>query len=121
MEVGETTASTLENQDILQRANDIESLVFRKDNMGLACLTGVANEGMAVGLSLNLHASPGSDGDIEGSSMDVLVFIDKVLGKFSGENLGNTDIVVLGKHIDGILLGVGGDDDGVIGLGVRFF
>jgi len=49
---------------------------------------------------------------------DVRVRVDEVLGEVGGVELRGVDGVLLGFDVDGVLDGVGGDDDAVVGLGV---
>jgi len=56
--------------------------------------------------------------DFDVAGMDVRVFVDEVVADDGGEVLGWVDGVLLCEDVGCLLLGVGCDDDGVVGFGV---
>lgn len=56
--------------------------------------------------------------DFDVGSVDVRVLLDEVFGEDGGELFGRVDRVLLCEDVGSLLLGVGGNDDGVVGLGV---
>jgi hypothetical protein len=71
-----------------------------------------------VGLAVDSQARPLVLRDVDVAGVDVRVLGDEVVADDGGEELGGLDGVLLGEDVARLLLGVGGDDDGVIRFGV---
>jgi hypothetical protein len=56
--------------------------------------------------------------DLDVGGMDVRVLVDEMIAEDCGELLGWVNGVLLCENVGGLLLGVGRDDDGVVGFGV---
>lgn len=73
---------------------------------------------MRVRLALDVEARPAVLGYLDVRGVDVRVRGDEVVSDGCGELLGRADGVLLCEDVDGLLLRVGGYDDGVVGFGV---
>ena len=69
-------------------------------------------------LSVDIHSRPSVSDDLDVCSMDVLVSLDEVSSEDGGIEFGRSDWGLFGFDVDGVLDGVGGDDDAVVGSGV---
>lgn len=73
---------------------------------------------MRVGLPADDHPCPVGRDDLDVCHVDMSVRLYKVVRDRAGEQLGRADGMLLGEDEDGVLDGVGGYDDAVIGFGV---
>lgn len=73
---------------------------------------------MGMGLAVDNEARPLVLRDVDVAGVDVRVGLDEVVADDGGEELRGLDGVLFGQDVAGLLLGVGCDDDGVVGFGV---
>jgi hypothetical protein len=71
---------------------------------------------VGMGLAVDRHARPPVNHHADVRGGDVRVGVDVVLAEDAGEELGRVDGVQLGGYVRGLLLGVGRDDVGVVGV-----
>ena len=71
-----------------------------------------------MGLAVNVHPRPAVADDVDVSGMDVLVLLNEVCAEDGAEQLGGVNGVLFGGNVNGVLDGVGCDNDTVVGLGV---
>jgi hypothetical protein len=74
---------------------------------------------MWMRLAVDLHACPAVHDNAHVRGGDVRVGVDVVLAEDAGVQLGRVDGVQFGRHVGGLLLGVGCDDVGVVCVGPR--
>lgn len=72
-------------------------------------------------LAINDHALPAVGDDLDMRFVDVGVLFDEVVTEDGGEEFGRSDRVLFREDIDGVFLGVGGHDYGVVAAGVGGF
>lgn len=114
----EGAAGAFEHEQALDAGADLDALAARGDDVGGARVGAVAEEGVWVGIAGDLHASPAVLDDIDTRDGQVGVAVDKVLGEVGSVELNGQDWRRLCEDVRGLLLGVGGHNDGVVGLGV---
>lgn len=118
VEAVEGGAGALEHEELVDAALDRDALSLADNGLDGADILAVAHERVGVRLAVNGHARPLVGDDLDVGGMDVRVLRDEVGADNGGEKLGRSDGVLLRQHVDGVLLGVGGYDDGVVRLRV---
>jgi hypothetical protein len=73
---------------------------------------------MGVGSAIDVQTGPAVHLDRDVGNGDVGVLFEEVRAEDAGVQLGRVDRVLLGGNVDGVLDGVGGDDDAVVGNSV---
>jgi hypothetical protein len=71
-----------------------------------------------VRLAINVHAHPAVGNNVDVSGVDVTVLLDEVVAEDGAEQLRGSNGLLLSGNVDGVLDGVGSDDDTVVGLGI---
>lgn len=117
-EAPELGAGALEDGQAVNGGSDVDALALDHVDLDVAGLGAVLNEGVGVGLAVDVHAHPAVSDDVDVGGVDVRVLLDEVGAEDGAEQLGGSHRVLLGSDVDGVLDGVGGDDDAVVGLGV---
>ena len=119
VETPELRAGALQHEQALDSATHADAFATACYDFDGPCLCTIAHEGVRVRLAINLHARPAVHNHAHMRGGDVRVGVDVVLAEDGGEELWRVDGVELGGHVRGLLLGVGGDDVGVVGVGPR--
>lgn len=114
----ELRASALEHGEARDGGLDVDAGALGHVHLDIAGFLAVADEGVRVGLAVNVHARPAVGDDVGVRGMDVLVFLDEVGAQDGAEELGGSDGVLLGEDVDGILNRVGSNNYAIVGLGV---
>lgn len=117
-EAPELGTGALEDGQAVNGGVDFDALALDDVDLDVAGLGAVLDEGVGVGLAVDLHAHPAVGDDVDVGGVDVGVLLDEVCAEDGAEQLGGSDGLLLGGDVDGVLDGVGGDDDAVVGLGV---
>lgn len=112
----ECRAGALEHGEALDAAVDDDAALAGDAGLDVARLLAVAQEAVRMGFSADLHARPAVRDDLYVCGVDVAVGVDEVGAEDGGEELRGVDGVLLGGDEDGVLDGVGGDDDAVVAL-----
>lgn len=118
VEAVECRSGALQDEQTIELGLDGDARAFSCNDLNNTRLVAVAEEGVGVRLAIYGHASPLVDDDLDVGGVDVLVGGDEVVAEDGSKELGRVDRVLLGEEVDGLLLGVRGDDDRVVGLGV---
>lgn len=118
MEAVEGRTGALEDQEAVNAGLDGDALTTPCDNLNSALVGTVAEERVRVILAVDSHATPAVYDNLDVCDMDVAVSVDEVLAENRSEELRRVDRVLFGKHVDGLLLGIGCNDGGVVCLGV---
>lgn len=118
MEAVEGRSSALENQQAVDARLDGDALATSCNEFDGALVGTVAKERVRVSTTIDGHATPAVDDDLDICDMNVAVGVDEVLAKDGSEELRRVNGVLLGEDIDGLLLGIGCDDGRVVCLGV---
>jgi hypothetical protein len=116
VEAVEGRAGALENQEAVNAGLNGDALTASCDDLDGALVGTVAEEGVRVVLAVDGHATPAVDDNLDMCDVNVAVSVDEVLAKNGSEELRRVDGVLFGKHIDGLLLGIGRDDGRVVCL-----
>lgn len=120
-EAPELGTGALENGQAVDGGVNIDTLALDHVDLDVAGLGAVLDEGVGVGLAVDVHAHPAVGDDVDVGGVDVRVLLDEVCAEDGAEHLGGGDGLLLSSDVDGVLNGVGGDDDAVVGLGVAVF
>lgn len=118
VETVEGRSGALEHEQLLNLGSDLHALILARDGLDNADLLAVAEERVRVWLAVDGHARPAVLDDLDVCGVDVRVGLDEVVAEERGKLLGRVDGVLLGLDVDGLLLGVCGNDGTVVGLGV---
>ena len=118
VEAMESRAGALKYEQLLDLGADRRALALPCYCLNNADLVTVAVEGVRVGLAIDLHARPSVLNNLDVCGVDVRVGFDEVVANDSGELLRRVDRVLFGEDVGGLLLGVCGNDDGVVCLSV---
>ena len=118
MEAVEGRTGALEDQEAVNTGLDGDSLATSCDNLNSTLVGAVAEERVRVILAVDGHATPAVDNDFDMCDVNVAVSVDEVLAEDRSEELRRVDGILLGKYVDGLLLGIGCDDGRVVCLGV---
>lgn len=117
-EAPELGAGALEDGQAVDGGVDLDALALDHVDLDVAGLGAVLDEGVGVGLAVDVHAHPAVGDDADVGGVDVGVLLDEVCAEDGAEQLGGSHGLLLGGDVDGVLDGVGGDDNAVVGLGV---
>lgn len=117
-EAPELGAGALEDGQAVNGGADVDALALDHVDLDVAGLGAVLDEGVGVGLAVDVHAHPAVGDDVDVGGVDVRVFLDEVGAEDGAEQLGRSHGLLLGSDVDGVLDGIGGDDDAVVGPGV---
>jgi hypothetical protein len=118
METMERTPGALEHEELFNLAADGDASIFARHGFDDALFVAVAEKGVWVWLAVDGHARPAVLDDFDVRGVDVRVLLDEVGAEDGGEFLGGRDGVLFCEDVARLLLGVGGYDDGVVGVGV---
>lgn len=99
----ELRASALEHGEARDAGLDVDSGALGHVHLDIAGFLAVADEGVRVGLAVNVHARPAVGDDVGVRGVDVLVFLDEVGAQDGAEELGGSDRVLLGEDVDCVL------------------
>ena len=119
MEAPELRSCALQHEQSLDSTAHADTLAPPRDNLYSPRLRPVAHERVGMRLAVDSHARPSVDNHADVRGGNVRVGVDVVLAEDAGEQLGRVDGVQLGGHVGGLLLGVGRDDVGVVGVRPR--
>lgn len=117
-ETVERRSGALQDAKTDDAAGDGDAILAADGSLDVPCLAGVLDEAVGVRLAVDGHALPVVGDDLDMGSVDVAVLLDEVRAQKGGEVFRGCDGVLLGKQVDGVLDGVGRDNDAVVGLGV---
>lgn len=117
-EAVEGGAGALEDLEARDGARELDTLFPRDSRLDVAGLLAVTVEAVGVGLSVNVDAGPTVDDDLDVGNVDVGVLVEEVLAEVGDIELWGVHGVLLGLDVDGVLDGVGGNDNAVVSLGV---
>lgn len=117
-EAPELRVGALQHGQAGQRRLDIDALALDHVHLHIPLLLAVADEGVRVWLAVNVHPGPAVADNVDVSGMDVVVLLNEVCAQDGAEQLGRSNGVLLGGDVNGVLNGVGCDNDAVVGLGV---
>lgn len=111
----ELRAGGFEDEEACEAASncDVIACCGRIDD---ALLFAITYEGVGMWFASYVHAGPFVYGDPHMGGGDVWVLFEEVGGHDGGEKFGRVDWMLFGEHIDGVLLGIGRYDVGVIGV-----
>ena len=118
VEAIEGRTGALKNKKLLNLGAQEDALVFPCNGLDNTNFLAVAEKGVWVWLSINGHARPPVLDDLDVCGVDVRVGLDEVGSDNGCEELGRCDRVLLGEDVAGLLLGVGGYDNGVVCRGI---
>jgi len=118
VEAIEGRTGALKNKKFLNLGAQGDTLVFPRNGLDNTNFLAVAEEGVWVWLSINGHARPPVLDDLDVCGVNVRIGLDEVGSDNGCEELGRCDRVLLGEYVAGLLLGVGGHDDGVVCRGI---
>jgi hypothetical protein len=118
VEAMERTPRTLQHEQLFDLGSNGNTFTLACDGLDHPGFLAVAEEGVRVRLSVDVHARPAVLDDFNVGGVDVRVCVYEVVADDGGELFGRVDGVLLCEDVGGLLLGVGCDDDGVVGLGV---
>lgn len=116
MEAIESGTGALEDQEAINSRFDGDALTTSCDNLDGALVGAIAEERVRMGFAVDSHTTPAVDSNLDMCDMDVAVSVDEVLAKNGSKELRRVDRVLLCKYVDGLLLGIGCDDGGVVCL-----
>jgi hypothetical protein len=116
VEAVEGRTGALEDQQAVNAGLDGDALATSCNNLDGALVGAIAEERVGVSLSVDGHATPAVDGDLDMCDVNVAVSVDEVLAKNGSEELRRVDGMLFGKYVDGLLLGIGCDDGRVVCL-----
>lgn len=71
-----------------------------------------------MGLAVDVHAHPAVGDNLDVCGVDVAVLLDEMRTQDGAEDLRGGHGLLLGSDVDGVLNGVGSNDNAVVGLGV---
>ena len=117
-ETPELRAGALEHGQIGDEGPDVNALALNDVHLDGALLLAVFVERVRVGLAVNIHARPAVSDNLDMRRVNVVVASNEVVANDRPEQLGGSHWVLLGEDVDGVLDGVGCDNDAVVGLGV---
>lgn len=114
----ESRSGGLEDGETSDGAGEADAVLAADTASDLAGLTSVLDEAVGVRLAVDVHSDPFVGGNVDVGDVDVAVLLDEVVTQDRGKQLGGVDGVLLGHDEGGVLNGIGGDNDAVVGLGV---
>lgn len=117
-EAPELRVGALEHGQLGQAGGDGDAAALGHVDLHGALLLAVAHERVRVRLAVDGQPGPAVRDDVDVRDVDVPVLGDEVGAQDGAEELRRRDGVLLGQDVDGVLDGVGGDDDAVVGFGV---
>lgn len=117
-EAPELRVGALQHSQLGQRRRDVNTLALDDIDLHVAGFLAIPEEGVRVRLAVDGHTGPAVGDDVDMGGVDVVVLGDEVASKNGAEELGGSDGILLGGDVDGVLDGVGCDNDAVVGLGV---
>lgn len=120
VETVESRASGLQDQKLSKTGLDVDLVTLAVViNLGGGNILTITDEGVGVGLALDVQTSPLVLDDINVSAGDPVVLVEHVGGDLLGKDFNVVDVLAaLGKNVDGVLAGVSGNDNRVVSLGV---
>ena len=117
-ETVELRTGALEHSQVFDGGLDVDTLALVDINLGVAGFAALLDEGVGVRLAINVHAHPAVGNNVNVGSVDMAVLLDEVCAEDGAEQLGGSHGLLLSGDIDGVLDGVGSNNDAVVGLGV---
>jgi len=121
VETVESRTSSLEDEELVKTRGNVDFVTstIMVNTGGLDILT-ITDERVVVGLTINNEASPLVLDDINESTRDMSVLLQDMFSDFLTEDFNVINVLAtLGDDVDSVLAGIGGDNNRVIGLGVR--
>lgn len=121
VETVESRTSSLEDEELVKtRGNaDFVTSTIMVNTGGLDILT-ITDERVVVGLTINNETSPLVLDDINKSTRKVSILLQDMFSDLLTKDFNVINILAtLGNDVDSVLAGIGGDNNRVIGLGVR--
>lgn len=118
VEAVECGSRALQHEQLLDLGADLDALILARDGLDYADLLAVAVERVRVRLAVDGHAGPAVLDNLNVCSVDVGVLLDEVVAEDGGKALGRVDGMLFCEDVDGLLLGVCGDDRAVVRFGV---
>lgn len=116
METIKSGTGALEDQETINSRLDGDALTTSCDNLDCALVGAIAEERVRMGFAIDSHATPAVDGNLDMCDVNVAVSVDEVLAKNGSKELRRVNRVLLCKYVDGLLLGIGCDDGGIVCL-----
>ena len=117
-EAPELRVGALEDGEAVDGRVDVNAAALDDINLDIAGLGAVLDERVRVGLAVDVHAHPAVGDDVDVRGVDVAIPLNEVGAEDGTEQLRRCHGLLSGRDEDGVLDGVGGHDNAVIGLGV---
>lgn len=111
-------AGCFEHGESRDGAGDVNAVLAADTGLDVARLAGILDEAVGMRLPVDIHPVPSVGDDVDVGHMDVAVLLDKVIAQDRGKPLRWIDGMLLGGDEDGVLNGVGGHHDTVVGVGI---
>lgn len=116
VEAVEGGASALQHAQPSNAAVKRDAILAAHSSLDVPRLIAVLEEAVRVRLAIDRHPHPAVGDDLDVGDVDVGVLFNEVRAEDGGVELWRGDRVLLGNKVDGVLDGVCGDDDAVVGL-----
>ena len=120
-EAVELRLGALEDGQAVDSGVDVDALALDDVGGHGAGFLAVAVERVRVRLAVDDKPGPPVSDNVDVRDVDVSVGLDEVGSNNGSEEFRRRDRVLLGKDVDGVLHGIGGHNDTVVGLGVAVF
>jgi len=117
-ETVELRTGALEHSQILDGGLDVDTFALVDINLGVAGFAALLDKGVGVRLAINVHAHPTVGNNVNVGSVNMAVLLDEVCTENGTEQLGGSHWLLLSGDINGVLDGVGSNNNAVVGLGV---